>query len=204
MCQTTGIPSPSNTARPQADITNTAFCIFLGAVQNGFSIEDDPSLPSPNGGPCPVLDPDSTPGSPQQVVTARLVLRSLIGVMAAAAQEQSTFDGFKHNDPRFTYLQEESKGVGFMEAVPDTELLPVLRIDWMPDEGFNGKPTDPLIELTYREKKYLVADPQQADVAVNQYWNRDVFRLIAALTAQVTVDTSKYPIANILQLNSVQ
>jgi hypothetical protein len=41
-------------------------------------------------------------------------------------------------------------------------------------------------------------------VPENEYWNRDVFRLIAALTAQVTVDTSKYPIANILQLNSVQ
>ena len=44
-----------------------------------------------------------------------------------------------------------------------------------------------------RETEYFIADPQEQPVAENEYWNRDVFRLIAALTAQVTVDTSKYP-----------
>lgn len=202
-------PGDINSVSSQ-DLGNTAFGIFLGAVQNGFAIEDDVSQPSPVGGPCPIDTEDASPesGQPQQAAqnapTARLVLRSLIGVMAAAAQEQSAFDDFNAHDPNFTQLKEEAKGVGFKEAVPESELLPVLRIDWKPDDGFKGKPTSPLIELDYRDTKYLVADPQDMPVAINQYWNRDVFRLIAALTAQVTVDTSKYPIANILQLNSVQ
>ena len=193
-----------NPAAANADISQTAFCIFLDAVQNGFAIEDDPSRPSANGGPCPIQDPDDR-NIPGQNVTARLVLRSLIGVMTAAAQEQSLFDQLQSRNPSFHYLKEESQGVGFMEAVPKSELLPVLRIDWKPEYGIDpGPATSPLIDLNYREIRYQVADPRNMPVAINTYWNRDVFRLIAALTAQVTVDTSKYPIANILQLNSVQ
>jgi len=204
MCQTSGTP---NTGPGPKDISQTAFCIFLGAVQNGFAIEDDPSRPNPNGGPCPILSRDDAEDTTQQV-TARLVLRSLIGVMAAAAQEQALFDGLKARNPQFHYLQEESSGVGFRDAVPDSELLPVLRINWKPDypDAPDLRPMPDLIQLNYRETDYRVADPfpYPGLVTENQYWNRDVFRLIAALTAQVTVDTSKYPIANILQLNAVQ
>jgi hypothetical protein len=35
-----------------------------------------------------------------------------------------------------------------------------------------------------------------------QSWNRDVFRLISQITSQVTVDISKFPLPQILQLHS--
>jgi hypothetical protein len=194
------------------DISVTAFCLFVNAVQNGFAIEDDVSQPVANGGPCPVADPDNPLSTSQQNVTARLVLRSLIGVMAAAAQEQEPFDQLlqsakDNKGPNFR-MAEEPKGLNFYQAVPETEQTPILRINWKPDYAGapDLRPMPDLIELNYRETDYRVADPFKDEVPVteNQYWNRDVFRLIAALTAQVTVDTSKYPIANILQLNSVQ
>lgn len=186
--------------------SNTAFGIFLAAVQNGFAIEDDVSQPVVNGGPCPVSD-DSSGKPAQPNITARLVLRSLIGVMTAAAQEQESFDKFLDTDPIFTLLSEEPDGVNFKKAVPDIELLPILRINWNQDKQH----TPALIDLSYRDLRYLVADPFPGQspvpgepplMATDVYWNRDVFRLIAALTAQVTVDTSKYPIANILQVNA--
>jgi hypothetical protein len=201
----------------QSDLSNTAFGVFLGAVQNGFAIEDDVSQPSAKGGPCPISVDDSGKTTVPSV-TARLVLRSLIGVMTAAAQEQYPFDGFLDADPGFTGLR-ENPNAKFDEVVPAIELQPILRINWKSYHGINpGKPTSPLIDLDYREMRYLVADPDRPPtpgtaepaivdgkpplVAANVYWNRDVFRLIAALTAQVTVDTSKYPIANILQINA--
>ena len=33
-------------------------------------------------------------------------------------------------------------------------------------------------------------------------WNRDLFRLISQLTAQVTVDISKFPLPTLLQLHT--
>ena len=180
----------------------TAVDIFLQAVQNGFAIEDDVVTPVQGTGPCPVDPQDGT------TVSARLVLRSLIGVMTAVAQEQSPIDRLVGSDTPVTKLVEEPPpGVGFNEAVPTIERLPILRITWNPDGGLTlAPPTKTTTKLTYLDTDYLIADPDTHGdpVPENQYWNRDVFRLIAALTAQVTVDTSKYPIANILQLNSIQ
>ncbi|MGA1982785.1 MAG: hypothetical protein ABSG84_09925 [Acidobacteriaceae bacterium] len=207
-----GEPNPC-APNGKPNISVTAFCLFVNAVQNGFAIEDDLSQPVANGGPCPVQDPDNPLSASQQNVTARLVLRSLIGVMAAAAQEQEPFDELlqsaKATNPGPVFrMAEEPGGLNFFQAVPGVEQSPILRINWKPD--YPGapdlRPMPDLIELNYRETDYRVADPfpDQVQVTENQYWNRDVFRLIAALTAQVTVDTSKYPIANILQLNTVQ
>jgi len=180
----------------------TAVDIFLQAVQNGFAIEDDVVTPVQGAGPCPVAPQDGS------TVSARLVLRSLIGVMTAVAQEQSPIDRLVGSDTQVTKLVEEPPpGVGFNEAVPTIERLPILRITWNPDGGLTlAPPTKITTKLTYQDTDYLIADPDTHGdpVPENQYWNRDVFRLIAALTAQVTVDTSKYPIANILQLNSIQ
>jgi hypothetical protein len=47
-----------------------------------------------------------------------------------------------------------------------------------------------------------VPDPNHPASAENKYWNRDMFRLINALTSQVTVDISKFPLPEILQLHS--
>jgi hypothetical protein len=181
---------------------------FLMAVVNGFAIQDDPVTPTEKGGPCPIENPDTI----KYPVSARLVLRSLIGVMAAVAQEQIPLDRLVDRDVPVTGLAEEPlPGLGFNEAIPVIERLPILRINWKLDNEFKStqsslKRTRALTELDYQDTDYLIADPvpQEVPVPENEYWNRDVFRLIAALTAQVTVDTSKYPIANILQLNSVQ
>ena len=91
----------------------------------------------------------------------------------------------------------------FESEIPAIERMPMLRINWKYEgESPLAPPTQPLTELNYRGTEYLIADPREANVAENDYWNRDVFRLIGALTAQVTVDISKFPIANILQLNT--
>jgi hypothetical protein len=170
---------------------------FLSALQNGFTIEGDSTKPNQTGEPCPTGD-EST--------SVHLVLRSLIGVMAAAAQEQALFDELKQHDS----LIEGKEGLRFLEAVPEIEQVPVLRINWRPVPGV--EPAQPLsglqltaalVELNYRGTDYLIADLQDPLLQENEYWNRDVFRLVGALTAQVTVDISKYPIANILQLNSI-
>jgi hypothetical protein len=57
----------------------------------------------------------------------------------------------------------------------------------------------PIVQVSYRGTIYRIADKKSADVADNQYWNRDVFRLINQLTSQVTVDISKFPLTEILQ-----
>jgi len=69
----------------------------------------------------------------------------------------------------------------------------------------------PLIALTYAQQDYMVTDeaaPASSDAAASpdadqgaSSWNRDVFRLISQITAQVTVDISKFPLPQTLQLN---
>jgi hypothetical protein len=167
---------------------------FIGALYNGLTIEGDPTADQ-SVNPCPkgVKQPST-----------HLVLRSLIGVMAAVAQEQTIFDQL--NNPRTMVKPlEEGKDPAkpFDTEIPEIERLPILRISWKTEsDTVLAPPTQPLTELNYRGTEYLIADQHEAGVAENDYWNRDVFRLIGALTAQVTVDISKFPIANILQLNS--
>jgi hypothetical protein len=138
-----------------------------------------------------------------------LFLRSLIGVMAAAAQEQKSFDELQISNTLVQPLEGNEPPHLFDKEIPDIELLPVLRINWKPGTEITPaqpqprlQPTPELTELNYRGTEYIIADPRDPSVPENEYWNRDVFRLIGALTAQVTVDISKYPIANILQLNT--
>jgi hypothetical protein len=173
----------------------SALTIFLGAVQNGFAIEDNVEKPEQGGIACPVGKKDTS---------ARLVLRSLIGVMASAAQEQLSLERLLSSSPSpiVPNLEEAPGGLSLYDAIPEIERLPILRINWNVEGGIKLAPPKgkSLTELNYQGTEYLIADLKQT-VPENEYWNRDVFRLIAALTAQVTVDTSKYPIANILQLN---
>jgi hypothetical protein len=83
------------------------------------------------------------------------------------------------------------------------EQMPLLYVDWSGGEGAAPPAhTPPLIELSYRSRDYMVADPSQAQDPNDEYWNRDMFRLIGSLTSQVTVDISKFPLPEILQLHS--
>ena len=164
---------------------------FLAALHDGLTIEGDADTAQMGGDPCPV--------GPQRS-SAHLVLRSLIGVMAAAAQEQAPFD--RMNTPELVLKSQpgDTALLNFQQAVPEIERNPIIRLDWK--HSTVGNPTAPLTQLAYRGMTYMIADSKEPSVPENEFWNRDVFRLINALTAQVTVDVSKYPVPDVLQLHT--
>jgi hypothetical protein len=135
-------------------------------------------------------------------VSAHLVMRSLIGLMAAASQEQEPFEALAQanptipNSPYMTAKQIEDMGTPptFNAAVPSIERLPLLHLTGELDEQ-----AQPIVQLSYRGKTYSVADGKGLLGTENQYWNRDIFRLVNQLSSQVTVDISKFPLTEILQ-----
>ena len=167
----------------------------LAVLAAGFSIEGSHAAGQEADSPC-----GTGPGSG----TSHLVMRSLIGVMAAAAQEQVPFDGLLALNPAIppsasvTAASDEA-ATNFREAVPPIELLPALRLRW---SGQSERADAPLMELEYRGTRYMVADVRSPATPEDQYWNRDMFRLIAELTSQVTVDISKFQVPDILQLHT--
>lgn len=171
--------------------SGSALPLVLTALHSGLSIEADSGQPEETEIPCP-YGPES--------YSSHLVLRSLIGVMAGASQEQMPFEALERGDPVLPVLPGDTVAVRFTEAVPTLERLPILRLRWRESTG--GQPTTPLTEVSYRGATYLVADSQQPVTPENTYWNRDMFRLINALTSQVTVDISKFPIPDVLNLRA--
>ena len=180
-----------------------ALTTMLSVMAGGFSLEGTPDPQGPEQGICP------TPGN----ASAHLFLRSMLGLMAAAAQEEKPFLALAGANPTIpTNPLESQTGSGtlqpappapFSDEVPKVEQMPLLYLDWSGSEG-GATPahTPPLVELSYRSKEYLIADPSQAPLPNNEYWNRDMFRLIGSLTSQVTVDISKFPLPALLQLHS--
>lgn len=145
----------------------------LKVLENGFAIHESPA----DGNKYErAFGPES----------CRLVMRSLISLMAAAAQEQAPFDELMQ-DPAFRNL------------IPVKERQPLLRLNWNTPESAL---TLPLVRLDYAQKIYLVADEKTERALDANSWNRDVFRLISQLSSQVTVDISKFPLPEILQLRS--
>jgi hypothetical protein len=115
---------------------------------------------------------------------SRLVLRSFLNILAAAAQEQTNFDvAVRHTE--------------FVKHIPETELRPILRLKWN-DE--TGKTVPSLISLDYNGQKYEVTDLDTGLVDESASWNRDVFRLLTELGTQVSVDISKFPLPTTLQV----
>jgi len=115
---------------------------------------------------------------------SRLVLRSFLNIMAAAAQEQTNFDiAIRHTN--------------FVNNIPDTELRPILKLKWADDKT----PLLPaLVAVDYQGQSYQVTDPVTGKVDESSSWNRDVFRLLAELATQVSVDISKFPLPTTLQV----
>ncbi len=177
----------------------------LGVLGNGFSIEEAPRAGASNALCAPAVDGDNADtgkadGSKRKPGTsAHLVMRSLLGLMSAAAQEEDAYDTLNNANPLLPKQPTDAatdKAVTFKEAVPLVEQQPALRIKPGPD----GRSDSALVSVGYHGTTYLIADSarQPAD---NQYWNRDMFRLINQLTAQVTVDISKFPLPGILQVH---
>ena len=168
---------------------------------NGFTITGSATPQNTTGELCPASS-----------VSSQLVMRSLIGLMAAAAQEQAPFEALIKNDPKVSMSDHLKKRMSFLSeseqekwrnlpepvfsnAVPAFERLPLLRLT-----GESGsQEIAPIIQVNYRGNNYRIADLKSAEGTENQYWNRDVFRLINELTSQVTVDISKFPLTTILQ-----
>jgi hypothetical protein len=163
---------------------------ILASLANGFSIESSPEHQDSCN--------SAAPGA--HILSAHLVMRSLIGLMAAAAQEQTPYDVLARANPTVPNSRDLPPELPlknpptFAEAVPAIERIPLLSL--------TGKAEDelpPIIQVNYRGTDYRIADKKIAEVADNQYWNRDMFRLIDQLTSQVTVDISKFPLTEILQ-----
>jgi hypothetical protein len=125
-----------------------------------------------------------------QAGSAQLVMRSLIGMMAAAAQEQDTFDG----------LMELAKVDPAQDPIPAEEKRPLLTLNWNKQDEKALTPV--LVSLNYMGKTYLVADPKVEDPLHASSWNRDNFRIITQLVSLVTVDISKFPVQQVLQLRT--
>lgn len=165
----------------------------LDVLSSGFSIEGTEDQQNSSSGPCP-----------SAATTSHLVMRSMLGMMAAAAQEQPAFDALEQHDPtipfddRIPQSMQESVRPDFKAAVPPIEQIPLLRITWDSEH----QPDEPLVNVHYRGADYLIADVKDPADVEDTYWNRDMFRLIGQLTSQVTVDISKFPLPEILQLHA--
>lgn len=131
----------------------------------------------------------SKPGQAVQG-SAQLVMRSLIGMMAAAAQEQETFGA----------LMELAKNDKTQDPIPAVEMQPLLTLNW--DRKEEPHLTPVLTRLDYMGKTYLIADPQSDNPLKASSWNRDNFRILTQLVALITVDISKFPPQQILQLRT--
>jgi len=162
----------------------------LGILANGLSIEDTP-------GSSGTVDTSCGPDR-KKVASTHLVLRSLIGLMAAAAQEGEAFDALLGNTNKLPTSSPTDKALIFKDAVPPIERIPALRLQWV--AGDKAGPS--LVEVSYGGKNYMIADAGNPVTDENQYWNRDMFRLLNELTAQVTVDISKFPLPGIVNLHT--
>jgi hypothetical protein len=167
-----------------------ALDVILASLAHGFAIEGSSNHQDKCG---------STSGS--YGISAHLVMRSLLGLMAAAAQEQIPYQTLVQANPlipdsRDTPPEQRLKNLPrFLDAVPVVERVPLLRLTGATTE----METSPIIEVSYRGTTYRIADAKSAEGTDNQYWNRDMFRLINQLTSQVTVDVSKFSLTEILR-----
>ena len=204
---------------------------ILEMLYNGFSIEESSTDQESEKKLCD--------GYKSNRISAHLVMRSLIGLMAAAAQEQQSFDVMMEKpypvpaDSAGTIMEFYSAvhlattnqpptedeiadkmaklaplaGASLSAVIPKVEQLPVLKLTWK-----DGKPPDLMqlydlgLSVKYRGQDYVIADSQQgstgAEVPANTYWNRDMFRLINELSSQVSIDPSKFPLPEVLQLRT--
>ncbi len=169
---------------------STALTRVLTVMKEGFSLE---GMPRADG----EEEQNECPAEP----TAHLYMRSIIGLMAASAQEQAPFEALANNDPPVTSDPQDRSDTSnpqpFQADVPRLEQMPVLRLQWRGVETVN-----PLVSVSYRGNSYSVTDPSPPHIEANATWNRDMFRLIEGLSSQVTVDISKFPLPEILQLHS--
>ena len=206
---------------------------ILEILYNGFSIEESSADQTAENKLCSGAAPDR--------ISAHLVLRSLIGLMSAAAEEQKSFDKMQETNPPVppelgtvamqTFVAahlattqqppsptevaqkmaalNEARGALTNQAIPQIEQLPVLKLTWSDADLAKAQSSKEELEamglaLHYNRQNYMIDDPKVDDTAVheNVNWNRDMFRLITELSSQVSVDISKFPLPEVLQLRT--
>jgi hypothetical protein len=162
--------------------------IFVQVLKDGFTVQQSY---------------DATDVADQKHYSCQVVMRSLIGVLAAAAQEQDSFKTLMTTNPAIPAptTADPNGTIPFLTVVPSVEQEPIVQLKWTSADQV----VQPLVQLSYRNGTYAVTDPKVApssNPAQDADWNRDVFRLLTELTAQVTVDISKFPLPSILQLTT--
>ena len=214
---------------------------ILEILYNGFSIEESSADQLAENKLCS--------GAIHDRISAHLVMRSLIGLMAAAAEEQQSFEKLEATNPVVpnelgqvvmqTYnaahlattgqppndtenaekmaLLKVAQGAHINQAIPQIEQLPVLKLTWTDSELRKAQNSEAELErlglaLYYKSSQndnsdnelYLITDLRLQDTPIpqNVYWNRDMFRLINELSSQVSVDISKFPLPEVLQLRT--
>jgi hypothetical protein len=215
---------------------------ILEIIYNGFAIQESSASQESENKLCSTV-------TGRNRIEAHLVMRSLIGLMAAAAQEQQGFDALEQKDPSYpldlnlkdnlsnfisdffgathlattdtppTAAEAMTEGslvkpqASFTSLVPKIEQLPILKLTRREGEeplSFSNELELGKLGLNvkYRGRDYYIADSESSGekgfpfVSDNQYWNRDMFRLINELSSQVSVDISKFPLPEVLQLRT--
>ena len=137
--------------------------------------------------------------------SAQFVMRSLIGAMAGAAQEEDVFqkllDSAPQCPPNATPAMEQQ--LHCQDPIPPAEQAPLLTLTWkhaFKSEDDEKALTNSLVELDYLGTTYKVADIKSEDPLSQISWNRDMFRIIAQLSSEITVDLSKFPLPTVLQI----
>jgi hypothetical protein len=108
----------------------------------------------------------------------RLVMRSLMGAMAAMAAEQGAF---------------ESRS---LDRIPPEERFPALLLT----RPNRGSPADSLVALRYFDKNFAVSDAEPAPLQ-SATWNRDVFFLLIQLSYQVTTNPTALTTPSVIQIH---
>jgi hypothetical protein len=144
---------------------------------------------------------DKTQTTDSQSGSAQFVMRSLIGAMAAAAEEEDVFNEILgHKECPLT----GTPPAGCQGRIPAVERYPLLTLTWKhtwSSEDEEKPLTNSLVELDYMGTTYRVADiANKDDLLLQSSWNRDMFRIISQLSSEITVDLSKFPLPTVLQL----
>ena len=140
--------------------------VFLDVMGNGFVVKDSDSIE--HGG------------------STLLVMRSLMGAMAAMASEQDAWEDL-------------AKNADFERSILQDQNHPALRLTW-PDRSM---PDDPLITVKYHNQWFAIGDPKPGttDSFESKTWNRDVFFLLIQLSYQVTTNPSSLATPSVIQIH---
>jgi uncharacterized membrane protein YgcG len=150
----------------KSDYVSQAVNNMRAILTKGFSVQAKPTT-----------DKAGNPGT-------HLILRSFLGILAASAQEEASFNRWAAANPND------------FKRIPLIDRQPILRLKW----DRNANLLNPVVDLDYRSQYYQITDPKTVDLDEKASWNLDVFRLLIQLSTQVSIDISKYPLPTTLQV----